>query len=115
MPEIVRSAWRAIPAVGTPWWTDRRTTWPDRTAAARPEALAPQLDSAQSVLAALAQAQHTLGAAAAGARRRAEQAVSTRDRVSATIAAHRAEAALDDVLSGAWERMSALMKERGLR
>lgn len=83
--------------------------------AARPEALAPQLDSAQSVLAALAQAQHTLGAAAAGARRRVEQAISTRDRVSATIAAHRAEAALDDVLSGAWERMSALMKERGLR
>ncbi len=83
--------------------------------AARPEALAPHLDTAQSLLAALAEAQQTLGAAAAGARRRAEQAVSTRARVSATIAAHRAEAALDDVLSGAWKRLSALMKERGLR
>ena len=55
------------------------------------------------------------GTAAADAHGRAEQATSTRDRVSATIAAYRAEAALDDVLSGAWRRMSMLMEERGLR
>ena len=83
--------------------------------AVRPEALGPQLDTAQSVLAALAEAQQALGAVAAGARRRAEQPASTRARVSATIAAYRAEAELDDVLSGAWEQMSVLMEERGLR
>jgi hypothetical protein len=38
-----------------------------------------------------------------------------RERVSATIDAYRAEGALDDVLSGAWRRMSALMEERGLQ
>jgi hypothetical protein len=35
--------------------------------------------------------------------------------VSATIAAYRAEATLDDVLTGTWRRVSALMEERGLR
>jgi hypothetical protein len=67
------------------------------------------------VLASLDEARQTLGTASADARRRAEDAASTRERVSATIAAYRAEAALDDVLSGAWRRMSALMEERGLR
>jgi hypothetical protein len=52
---------------------------------------------------------------AAEAHRCAEQAGSTRERVSATIAAYRAEAALDDALSGTWRRISALMEERGLR
>ena len=52
---------------------------------------------------------------AADARTRAAEAASTRERVSATIAAYRAEAAMDDVLTGAWRRVSALMEERGLR
>jgi hypothetical protein len=83
--------------------------------AARPAALGPQLDSARSLLASLEGAGEALGTAAADAHRRAELATSTRDRVSATIAAYRAEAALDDALSGAWRRMSTLMEERGLR
>ncbi len=83
--------------------------------AVRPEALGPQLESARSLLASLADARQALGTAAAEAHRRAEQAGSARERVSATIAAYRAEAALDDALSGSWRRMSALMEERGLR
>ena len=83
--------------------------------AVRPEALGPQLDAAHSLLASLADARQVLGTAAAEAHRRAEHAGSTRERVSATIAAYRAEAALDDALSGTWRRMSALMEERGLR
>jgi len=83
--------------------------------ASRPEALVIQLDTTRSVLATLADARRALGPAAAEAHRRAEEAASTPERVSATIAAYRAEAALDDVLSGAWRRMSALMEERGLR
>jgi hypothetical protein len=83
--------------------------------ALRPEALGPQLDAARSLLASFADARQALGTAAAEAHRRAEQAGSAQERVSATIAAYRAEAALDDALSGTWRRMSALMEERGLR
>jgi hypothetical protein len=82
--------------------------------ASRPEALGTQRDTTRSVLATLADARHALGLPAA-AHRRAEEAASTRERVSATIDAYRAEGALDDVLSGAWRRMSALMEERGLQ
>jgi hypothetical protein len=81
----------------------------------RPAAVGVQFDTARNVLASLDEARQTLGTASADARRRAEDAASTRERVSATIAAYRAEAALDDALSGAWRRMSALMEERGLR
>ena len=82
---------------------------------ARPDALRTQLGAARSLLASLGEARETLGAAAAEARARAVDAGSERDRVSATFAAYRAEAALDDVLTGAWRRVSALMEERGLR
>lgn len=82
--------------------------------ASRPEALGTQLDTTRSVLATLADARHALGFPAA-AHRRAEEAASMRERVSATIDAYRAEGALGDVLSGAWRRMSALMEERGLQ
>jgi hypothetical protein len=78
---------------------------------ARPEALRTQLGSAHSLLASLEEAWQTLGAADG----RLHPAASTRERVSATIAAYRAEAKLDDVLTGAWRRVSALMEERGLR
>jgi hypothetical protein len=83
--------------------------------AGRPEALGPQLDAARSLLVSLGEARQTLGMVATEAHRRAEQAGSTRERVSATIAAYRAEAALDDALTGAWRRISVLMEERGLR
>ena len=81
----------------------------------RPEAVQTQLGATRSLLAGLDGARETLGAVAAEARTRAGEAASTRERVSATIAAYRAEAAMDDVLTGAWRRVSALMEERGLR
>jgi hypothetical protein len=82
---------------------------------ARPEAIGARLGSARNVLTALAEARETLTAAATEAQRRAAGAASTRERVSATIAAYRAEAALDGVLTGTWRQVSALMEERGLR
>lgn len=81
----------------------------------RPEALRTQLGAARTLLASLDEARETFRAAAADAHGRAADATTTRDRVSATFAAYRAEAALDDVLTGAWRRVSALMEERGLR
>jgi hypothetical protein len=82
---------------------------------ARPEALRTQLGATRTMLASLAEARESLGAAAAAAHGQAAEAASTRERVSATIAAYRAEAALDDVLAGTWRQVSALMEERGLR
>jgi len=82
---------------------------------ARPEAVGVWLGNARDVLAALAEARETLTAAATEAQRRAAGAASTRERVEATIAAYRAEAALDGVLTGTWRQVSALMEERGLR
>jgi len=82
---------------------------------ARPEAIRTQLGATRSLLAGLDGARETLSAVATDARTRAAGAASTRERVSATIAAYRAEAAMDDVLTGAWRRVSALMEERGLR
>lgn len=80
----------------------------------RPEAVRSHLDSARSLLASLAEVRQSLLAAAADAQGRAAQAGSTRERVSATIAAYRVEAKLDDVLTGTWRQVSALMEERGL-
>jgi hypothetical protein len=79
---------------------------------ARPEALHTQLGTARSLLATLAEARQLLGTAGADA---PDRVGSTRERVSATIAAYRAEAKLDDVLTGTWRQVSALMEERGLR
>jgi hypothetical protein len=81
--------------------------------AARPEALRTQLGAASVLLASLAEAREALGSAAADAR--VGQAGSARERVAATFAAYRAEAALDDVLTGTWRQVSALMEARGLR
>ena len=81
----------------------------------RPEAVRTQLGATRTLLDGLDGARETLSAVAADARTRAGEATSTRERVSATMAAYRAEAAMDDVLTGAWRRVSALMEERGLR
>jgi hypothetical protein len=81
---------------------------------ARPEAVRSHLDTARSLLASLADARQTLVAAAAAAQGRAAEAASVRERVSATIAAYRVEAKLDDVLTGTWRQVSALLEERGL-
>jgi hypothetical protein len=83
--------------------------------AARPEALRTQLGAARSLLASLAEARQALGEAGVDAPDRSGQGESTRQQVSATIAAYRAEARLDDVLTGTWRQVSALMEERGLR
>jgi hypothetical protein len=80
--------------------------------AARPEALHTQLGTARSLLTTLAEARQLLGTATVDGH---DRAASTRERVSATIAAYRAEARLDDVLAGTWRQVSALMEERGLR
>jgi hypothetical protein len=96
------------------------TAPPDRPAVVlaeplvRPEALHSHLGTTRSLLASLDEARQTLLAAAADAQGRAAQAGSTRERVSATIAAYRVEAKLDDVLTGTWRQVSALMEERGL-
>jgi len=81
----------------------------------RPEAVGARLGTARTLLASLAEARETLGAAAAEAQVRAAGATSTRERVSATFAAYRAEAVLDGVLTGTWQQVTALMEERGLR
>ncbi|HET7343315.1 MAG TPA: hypothetical protein VFL90_17745 [Methylomirabilota bacterium] len=81
----------------------------------RPDALRAQLGTARAALTRLGDARQTFGAVAAQARARVEEATTSRERVSATFAAYRAEAALDDALTGAWRQMSALMEERGLR
>jgi hypothetical protein len=83
--------------------------------AARPEALRTQLGAARSLLASLEGARQALGEAAVGAPTLAARSASTREQVSAAMAAYRAEAALDDALTGAWRRVSALMEARGLR
>jgi hypothetical protein len=83
--------------------------------AVRPEALRNQLGTAQSLLSSLADARQLLDAVGAEVRSSAGTTGSIRDRVSATIAAYRAEAKLDEVLTGTWRQVSALMQERGLR
>jgi hypothetical protein len=92
------------------------TAAPGRLAVTLPEPgmLGREIGAARSVLTTLAEARETLGAGAA-ARARAVEAGSTRERVTATIEAFRAEAALDDALSGTWRQVTALMEERGLR
>jgi hypothetical protein len=82
---------------------------------ADPDLLRRQLGAARALVASLADARQALAAVAAEANTRAGQASSTRERVSATIAAYRAEATLDDVLTGTWRQVAALMEERGLR
>jgi hypothetical protein len=62
----------------------------------------------------LADAGATLAACAADARARATEAGSTRERVSAAMAAYRLEASFDQVLTGAYRQVAALMEERGL-
>jgi hypothetical protein len=115
----------ATPAI-TPWRPDIVIATTMASAFARPavvvaepgvrlEAVGARLGTARTLLAALAEARETLGAVAAEAELRVADATSTRERVTATIAAYRAEAMLDGVLTGTWRQVSALMRERGLR
>lgn len=55
-----------------------------------------------------------LAARAAETRARTVEADSERERVSAAMAAYRLEASFDQVLTGAYRQVTALMEERGL-
>jgi hypothetical protein len=81
----------------------------------RPQAVRAQLGTVRSMVSGLTETRQALTASAAAARVRAEQAGTARERVSAAIAAYRAEASLDDVLTGTLREVTALMEERGLR
>jgi len=83
--------------------------------ALRPEAVRTHVLSTRAVLESLAAARHALGAQAAASRARGEQATSARERVAAAQETYRAEARLDDVLTGALRDVRMLMEERGLR
>lgn len=106
-PEIVLASSIAAPA------PRRRVTL--ASPAARPDAVVRRVESARTMLAALAEAREALAAEASGAHARAEEAASTRERVTATIAAYRAEAALDAAVNGTWRGMRALLEGRGRR
>lgn len=80
----------------------------------RRHAMQARLAAAQALLTSLAEARWTLGAQAAVAQTRAQQARSTRELVSATMETYRIEAALDGVLTGTLRQVTALMEERGL-
>ena len=83
--------------------------------ALRPQAVRAQLGTVRSVVGGLTETRQALAASAAAARLRAEQAGTARERVSAAMAAYRAEASLDDVLTGTLREVTAMMEERGLR
>lgn len=83
--------------------------------ALRPQAVRAQIGTVRSMVSGLTETRQALTASAAAARVRAEQAGTARERVSAAIAAYRAEASLDDVLTGTLREVTALMEERGLR
>jgi hypothetical protein len=81
----------------------------------RPQAVRAQVGTVRSMMTGLTEARQALTATAAAARARAEQAGTARERVSAAMVAYRAEASLDDVLTGTLREVTALMEERGLR
>lgn len=83
--------------------------------ALRPQAVRAQIGTVRSMVSGLTETRQALTASAAAARARAEQAGTARERVSAAIAAYRADASLDDVLTGTLREVTALMEERGLR
>lgn len=77
----------------------------------RPESMRARVETAQTILGTIADARQQLAMAHA----RGTIAQTERERVSATIDAYRAEAALDEVLTQTSSQLSLLMKERGLR
>lgn len=81
----------------------------------RPQAVRAQIGTVRSMMTGLTEVRQALTATAAAARARAEQAGTARERVSAAMVAYRAEASLDDVLTGTLREVTALMEERGLR
>ena len=80
-------------------------------AATDPAASGPRVDTA---ILSLADASASLAAHALDARARATEAESARERVTAAMAAYRLEASFDQVLTGTYRQVTALMQERGL-
>jgi hypothetical protein len=81
----------------------------------RPAAVELRVGAARARLGSLTDARHSLGGQLAGARARAEQATSTRERVEATMQAYRVERSLDELLTGTLREVTAMLEERGLR
>jgi len=81
----------------------------------RPEAVRVQIDATRDALASLAEAREALGAKANESGERAIRAGSERERVAAMIETYRMKTALEDVLQGTLQQVSALMGERGRR
>lgn len=79
-----------------------------------PSAVGARLEAARSALGVLTRARTTLGARAADATARAREARSDGERVSATMATYRVEAALQHVLCRTLERVTALIEEPDL-
>lgn len=79
-----------------------------------PAAVGARLEAARSALGVLSRARTTLGARAAAAAARAREARSDGERVSATMATYRVEAALQHVLTRTLARVTALMEEPDL-
>jgi hypothetical protein len=88
----------------------RRQSLAPATAA---EAAAPGARFDAAILS-LADASASLAARAADARARTLEAASARERVAATMATYRLEASFDQVLTGTYRQVTALMQERGL-
>jgi hypothetical protein len=80
-------------------------------AAADPGASGTRVDTA---ILSLADASASLAAHALDARARATEAASARERVTAAMATYRLEASFDQVLTGTYRQVTALMQERGL-
>ena len=80
-----------------------------------PAAVGARLEAARSALGVLTDARTTLGARAAAVTARAREARSDGERVSATMATYRVEAALHHVLTRTLERVTALIEEPDLR
>lgn len=83
--------------------------------ALRPRAVMAQVDATRSLLRSIDGARHTIEARAAVADARARQADSERARVSAAIETYQVGVALDQLLVGTLNEVTALMEERGLR
>lgn len=83
--------------------------------ALRPEAVHARLSTVRSLVSGLTEARQALGATTVAAHARADRSSTASQRVSAAMAAYRAEASLDSVLTGTLREVTALMEERGLR
>jgi hypothetical protein len=81
----------------------------------RPAAVRAQVDAAKALLRSFTEAHETLEAQAARAEACGHGARSDRERVYAAMETYRVKAEMDDVLTGALRKMTALMEGRTVR